>query len=218
MRLLLIRHAESFGNQAKQIQGQTQETLTPTGCQQARQLGYFLRQSSWQPSHIYTSPLPRALQTATILQEIVLGEGAIGLQTHSALSEIHNGILQGLTWAEALQQYPDLCQQLESTPLWQPIPAAETPSHVQARAQEFIAELFTQHQNPDQVWLVSHGGLIPYLLAALLETPCLWSIQIPLTAIFELEIDLEYWPQRHQYALETVFWTIHRFNQTPHLP
>jgi 2,3-bisphosphoglycerate-dependent phosphoglycerate mutase len=230
MRLLLVRHAESFGNQARQIQGQTDDRLTPIGCQQAHQLGCFLRQASWRPSHIYTSPLPRALQTATILQEQVIGPGdegtgteskatenSVPLQTHPALQEIHNGILQGLTWETAQQQYPELCQQLISTPIWQAIPGAETPSQVQARAKAFVGELLRQHHNADQVWVVTHGGLLLYLLAQLLETVCVWDIQIPLTAIFEIEIDLDHWPQRHRYALDTPFWRIHRFNEMPHL-
>jgi broad specificity phosphatase PhoE len=215
MRLLLIRHAESLGNQARQIQGQTQEPLTQLGRHQATQLGQFLGQLTWSPTHLYTSPLRRAQETAQIVADCV---GGLDITPHPDLQEIDNGVLQGLTWTEAQQQFPDLCQRLESTPLWQPIPGAETPAQAQVRAARFVQDLLSRHANPDRILLVSHGGILPYLLAALLETPCVWGLNIPLTGMFELSLDLDHWPQRHSYGPgHGHLWQIHRFNQTPHL-
>jgi broad specificity phosphatase PhoE len=213
MRLLWIRHAESLGNQAQRIQGQIDEPLTQLGRYQASQLGQFLQQFSWRPTHIYTSPLQRAKHTA----EILGGAAGYPLIAKPDLQEIHNGVLQGLTWAEARQQYPELCQQLESTPTWLPIPGAETPQQLQTRTTRFVEQLLSQHQQTDQVWIVSHGGILPYLLAALLETPCVWGVKIPLTAVFELELHLSHWPNRYQQGLNPHLWQIHRFNETPHL-
>jgi broad specificity phosphatase PhoE len=213
MHLLWIRHAESVGNQAGQIQGQTQDPLTQLGCRQAAQLGSYLQTNTWLPTHVYTSPLPRAQQTAEILMQV--SGCSVAVQLLDDLQEIHNGILQGLTWIAAQRKHPDLCQQLESTLEWIAIPGGETPPARQARAQQLIAQLLSRHQTSDRLWLISHGGILPYFLAALLGTPRVWGIQIPFTALFELELNLELW-QQPQQMFNSALCQIHRFNETPH--
>jgi broad specificity phosphatase PhoE len=213
MHLLWLRHAESTGNQAGQIQGQTPEPLTSLGCQQATELGGYLGQQSWQPTHLYASPLQRAQQTAEILARASGHQLAVCPLLD--LQEIDSGILQGLTWSQAQQSYPELCQQLEETPTWLPIPGAETPPQCQARAQRLVDFLLSQHQDPDRLWLVSHGGILPYILAALLGTSRVWGISIPLTGVFELEINLKLWKNTAERTNSSL-WQIHRFNQTPH--
>jgi len=64
MQLLFIRHAQSLGNQAGRMQGHSDAPLSVMGQQQAEALGTYLRQQSWKPTHIYASPLRRAIETA----------------------------------------------------------------------------------------------------------------------------------------------------------
>ncbi len=218
MKILWIRHAESIGNQAGQMQGQLEFAVSERGRQQADLLADYLIQNSWQPSHIYSSPLQRAVETTQILlrvQTFLKSNPPLCFRTE--LQEIHSGILQGLTWAEAKQQYPQLCQKLESTPEWVPIPEAESLQQVSDRAHQFIHYLLEAHQHSDQIWVITHGGLLPYLLAALMGSDRVWGLQIPPTALFEFELDRDRWLLPPPNTHNTTLWKIHRFNETPHL-
>lgn len=220
MKILWIRHAESLGNQNLQMQGQLDSLLSDQGQQQAKLLADYLVQSSWPPSHIYSSPLQRAVETAQILQQVwsvLESQNSCPLHYEAELKEIHAGILQGLTWAEAKQQYPELCAKLESTPEWVPIPEAESLQAVSDRAHQFVHHLLAAHQNGDQIWVISHGGLLPYLLAALIGSDRVWGLQIPPTAMFEFELDRDRWLLPSPNTHNTTLWKIHRFNETPHL-
>lgn len=152
MKLLFIRHAQSTGNQEKRMQGHGEFELSELGKQQAEKLARRLLIEAWWPSQVYSSPLKRAAQTTQILVDHflaaplpaavsdlidatvavpadVLEEGrshSISVQFADELKEFQNGIFQGLTWAEAVRRYPDLCQALEASPDWIPIPGAET--------------------------------------------------------------------------------------------
>lgn len=221
MKLLWIRHAESQGNHLGQIQGQQESELSPLGWQQAKQLATYLAQS-WRPTAVYSSPLSRAVQTAQLLLKLGgrspsdPGAGLVILYRRE-LQEIDNGILQGLTWTEAQARHPDLCQQLESTPEWLPIPGGESLQEVSDRCQHFVSFLLNQHQQTDQLWIVTHGGVLPYFIAALLESPRVWGLKIPPTSLFEFELDLTRWQGGAANALNPTLWQIHQFNNRPHL-
>ncbi len=228
MKILWIRHAESIGNRNQQMQGQLDFALSAQGEQQAYLLADYLVQTCWQPSHLYSSPLQRATKTAQILLQglpaleknhdsPLRGLCQPPLHYHAELKEIDNGILQGLTWAEAKCQYPELCHKLESTPEWVAIPEAESLQDVSDRAHRFIHHLLTTHQNCDRIWVVTHGGLLPYLLAALIGSDRVWGMQIPATAMFEFELDRDRWLLPPPNTHNTTLWKIVRFNETPHL-
>lgn len=210
MKLLLIRHAESEGNVAHHLQGQQEDPLSPQGHHQAQQLGHFLRQNCWQPTHLYSSPLQRTLQTAQYCSRLPI-------QPCSALLEIHNGVLQGLTWSEAQRHYPDLCQQLSTSLTWIPIPKAESPHTVVERSQRFIRYILSHHQNCDRLWVFSHGGVMQHLIAHLMGCDRVWGLPIPPTGLFEFEINLEYWDTQGCDRLTGHLFKMIRFNQTPHL-
>ena len=67
MNLRLIRHAESIANVEDRWQGRVDFPLSVTGRLQADLLGSTLECEGYIPSHMYTSPLSRALETAQII-------------------------------------------------------------------------------------------------------------------------------------------------------
>lgn len=221
MELLFIRHAESLGNVAKQMQGQADSELSGQGKIQATKLAQRLVAETGWPDCIYTSPLKRATQTAEILikqlQHTPAPAPAISLQYAVELQELHNGILQGLTWCEAQARYPALCHALETTPQWLPIPGAESLSQVRDRASVFIQTLLKQHSNSDHVWIVTHGGMLQFLIAELLGSDRVWGLRINPTALFEFCLDLSQWSVKDQNRWNTALWQIRRFNDTQHL-
>ena len=213
MKIILLRHAESMGNREQRMLGQLDDPLSEWGQLQAKQLGQSLAHDSGQPTHLYCSPLARSLQTAQILLQSWPHIPNSQIETVDALKEIHNGIFQGLTWAQAQAQYPELCATLERSPTWIPIPGAESLVAVRDRARDFIQNLLTHHQNGDQIWSVTHGGFLPYLVAELLGSAKVWGMQIPSLALFEFELDLTYWHHQDQTCQNSTLWKIHRFNQ-----
>ncbi|MEO1591464.1 MAG: histidine phosphatase family protein [Cyanobacteria bacterium J06632_22] len=231
LKLVLIRHAESQGNRLGVMEGQSSTALTQLGVQQAQRLRTVLR-SAPLPTLCQTSPALRALQTAAVLCAPRPGthwpdpkdsdpkdsdprarEPSVPLQTVPALQEIHPGIFQGLTWAAAEAQYPDLCQQLYTQLTLVPIPQAESALAARQRAQAWLAACLAQYGAGDTVWVVSHGGLLLHLVAVILGCDRTWQIQIPNTALFEfwlsdpsdLTVD----------ALNPEHWKIKKFNQIP---
>jgi broad specificity phosphatase PhoE len=212
MKLLLIRHAQSEGNVAGVLQGQQDHALSTEGHRQASRLGHYLTGQLDPPTHLYASPLQRTLQTACYCQP-----KAIALQPDNALLEIHNGVLQGLTWNEAQTQYPQICETLSQSLNWIPIPEAETPELVFARAGTFIHRILCAHANGDRLWVFSHGGILQHLVAQLMGCDRVWGIPIPPTGLFEFEINLDLWEVQGNDRYAAHFCRILQFNTTPHL-
>jgi len=225
IKLLLIRHAQSLGNVEGRMEGWTATGLTPKGQCQAFRLGQRLAQEGWQPTRIYCSPLQRATET---LSEVLRGFEAEhqspsqspGLESiirlRDDLKEYHNGILAGLTWSEAKIRYPDLCQDLEQSLDWRPIPQAETLQAGRQRAQRFLVELLTHHQNDDQIWVISHHWLMQQLIAALMGGDRTWGFSIAHTGLFEFWFDLSRWHQSGENRFNTELWQLKRFNDCEH--
>jgi broad specificity phosphatase PhoE len=133
------------------------------------------------------------------------------------LQEFQAGILTGLTWAEAQQRYPDLCEALETSLDWLPIPQAETPLQGRQRAEAFITQLIRRHRNGDAVWVVAHQWILEHLIAALLGSDRTWQITMPNTALFEFWLDCDRWAQTDMARHTSTLWQIQRFNECPHL-
>lgn len=211
MKLLLIRHAQSLGNVDQRIQGHQDQGLSDQGKRQAQSLGAFLAADLWQPSHLYSSPLQRAVQTAQLLLAALPDQPHV--QYAPELQELSNGIFDGLTWQEAQAQYPQLCQALMSSAEWIPIPGAEPLEVVRDRAQAFLQTLLGNHDDQDQIWVVTHGGFLQYLVAAILGGDRVWGLSIPPTALFEFWLDLKRWSLSDQNRCNPTLWQIRRFNQ-----
>lgn len=214
MNLLLIRHGESLGNTQQRMMGQLEDPLSPIGMWQAQRLGQYLSMTEV-PTHFYCSPLQRATETLEIIGSCSPAlTASLFIQKTESLLEIHNGIFQGLTWQEAEQKHSALCQQLMGTQEWIPIPGGETLVSCCDRTQNFIQTLYQTHKNTDRIWIVAHGGILQYLIAAILKTPQTWGIQIENTAIFEFELDLTH---HSQVTHNPQLCRIVRFNDRPHL-
>lgn len=245
LKLLLIRHGESVGNQDQRMSGRLDDDLTSEGVAQCRQLGQWLHQQNWRPSHIYSSPLRRSLLSLNALltpwswqlhpsPQTALDATAYRLEqtcmeTHcdkatlpqlavaAPLQESDLGILTGLTWAEAQTLYPALCQALLTSPTWVPIPDAETPAAGYQRAATFIHTLIARHSNHDALWLMSHQWIMQHLIAGIMGSDRTWKMPISNTAIFEFWLDRDRWQTNDRSHRISDFWHIKRFGERPHL-
>ena len=241
VRILLFRHGESVGNRERRMPGRSDDALTLQGKIQTQQLGQALADQSWIPTQVYTSPWVRSLQTAQILITQLTERAnvaTIPCIQDDRLGEINNGIFGGLTWSEAQSLDPQLCQTLESSLNWIPIPQAESPLACRYRARSFMTDLIDRHvpdhaqgdrvkaDHEDRIWIVSHGGFLPYLLSEILGCDRTWGMNIPNLGCFELSwqgghfphfpLDLQecqpaFPPELQQEYHNTARWQIHRF-------
>jgi 2,3-bisphosphoglycerate-dependent phosphoglycerate mutase len=225
------------------MQGHGEFDLTETGQQQAEKLAKRLLAEGWLPTQVYSSPLRRTVQTTQILVDYfqaaplpaavgdlidptiqapgdtvdAIAHRPIPVILADELKEFQNGIFQGLTWAEAMSQYPELCQSLENSPDWIPIPEAETLQAARDRAQHFIQTLLHNHHNGDRVWIITHSWILQHLISELLGCDRSWRLHARNTALFEFWIDRDRWPTPDQNRFNTDLWQVRRFNDCQHL-
>lgn len=104
-RLLLLRHGETALNQERRYSGRGDTPLTPVGEQQAARAAERL---SGMPgiAAVLTSPLRRAVQTASVVAEAV----GVPLIQRPRLIETDFGAWEGLTFDEARARDPELHQ------------------------------------------------------------------------------------------------------------
>lgn len=214
------------------MEGQSSTSLTDLGRQQARQLARLIVPTApnrplmgW-PTHLYSSPLLRAQQTAQPLIDALQSlDHQFQTIVDSRLQEIHQGIFQGLTWSEAQAQFPDLCAHLMSSLEWHPVPGAESPTAASTRSHHWLQHILSAHSPGDTVWAVSHAGIMLHLITEIMgcvseaspKENRLWQTEIDHTATFEFwlsQLDLNHPLKASQPdAFSPKRWILKRFNQ-----
>jgi len=207
------------------MEGQSSTALSKKGQQQTSQLTNALCATSPWPTHLYSSPLLRAQQTAdAIATALTQIEHPFTYRETEALCEMHQGIFQGLSWAQAKANYPDLCAQLMTTLSWQPIPEAETLLAARNRAKSWFQHLLENHSAGDTIWAVSHEGFLQHLVSVVMGCDRTWQLRIPHTAIFEFWLalpaaddrsSLDEFLKTHRFNPEC--WRLRRFNDCDHI-
>ncbi|HYG08788.1 MAG TPA: histidine phosphatase family protein [Pyrinomonadaceae bacterium] len=100
-RILLIRHGQSEGNAARRFGGHTATPLSALGRRQAEATAQAL--SGEAITAIYSSDLLRAVETATPLARAL----DLEIKQTDAFRERSVGHMEGLTFEEAAQKFPD---------------------------------------------------------------------------------------------------------------
>ena len=213
MNLRLIRHAESIANVEDRWQGRVDFPLSVTGCLQADLLSSTLECEGYIPSHMYTSPLSRALETA----QIISSDWDRPLVLWDDLTENDVGIFSGLRATDVEERFPEVARKFASTRDFDLVNGAETYRDRTARAQRVVNRLIGGHDNADRVLVISHGGIMIDILAQLLGTDRLWFLKIPNTAMFEFTVDVDSWHLAGRTRTNANFWRIDRFNDASHL-
>ncbi len=187
MELYFIRHGQSYNNALIDVTKRVKDPeLTKVGWQQAERLAQFTKDASedlnpkakgYTFSHIYCSPMHRALQTAQPLAETMgiapeawvdLHEvGGIFLEDEQGNSTGHGG----LSRAEIAEQFPSyiLPDTITEAGWWPVAMTKEDETHTQYRALRVAAALRERADSDDRIALVSHAGFLDRLLKALLN-------------------------------------------------
>lgn len=167
MRLYFVRHGESEANTQRIISNRAlPHHLTALGRRQAASLAQELRGVAVRA--IYTSPVPRAVETAGILAE------AFGLvsQTYAALREFDCGEMEGRADGEAWAAHRRVTEAwVLQGDLEARIPGGESFVDLRGRFVPFIKNLVTESAADapaDDRVFVGHGGLYGLMLPLVL--------------------------------------------------
>lgn len=182
-RLFILRHAETDLNAAGKIQGETEAGLNAKGRQQARKTARRLARY-YQLDHIYTSPYPRARETAGIIARPY----NLDVEANKDLHELRFGKINNERFIDLETIQPDYYHQInhlyatkaEEGVCKPPFPEGESVADIRARIERFTDNLLANHRG-QFVAAVSHGGIIKYMLAHYaglsLEDPILFFIE-----------------------------------------
>ena len=213
LRLLFVRHAESTANAAGRIQGHADYPLSDAGRAQAEKLYQRLQHEGLAPTHVYTSPLRRASETA----EILASDWTMPVTPWDDLKEYDVGLLAGLTREEAERALPDVDLDAEWARQLSGVKGAESLPERGDRGRRVADALLQRHRQGDVVVVVSHGGTIQYIIAALLGTDRIWGWSTENTAVFDFTVDLDRRQLSDETLMNTAVCRINRFNDASHL-
>ncbi len=161
--LYLIRHGETDANVAGMWQGSTDSPLNARGVAQARALARRLVAEKLPIAVIYSSPLQRAQQTASILAQAL---GHVPIILDPGLAEFHLGEWEGLSY-ETLRNEKQLWKKMAEDPDFAP-PGGESARAFAMRLLNSIQNIVEKHAH-EQVAVVGHGGAMATLLSMLID-------------------------------------------------
>jgi len=167
MRILLIRHGETAHNAGRIALGQQDVPLNDKGLAGAQAVARAYGNGAPDIAAIYSSPLQRAVQTATPLAE------ALGLtvQVEPDLIEMDIGELEELSFPEVRERYPEFIEGWVSAECGDArMPGGESLAEVQERSWRAIESIRDRHPVLT-VAVVTHNFVILTALCMVLHLP-----------------------------------------------
>jgi probable phosphoglycerate mutase len=170
-RIVAIRHGETAWNADQRLQGQLDIPLNAMGQAQAARLAEALRGEGI--DQVYSSDLGRAWQTAVAFA----GPLGLPLTADVGLRERSFGMLEGLTYREIDEQWPELARRWRARDVDFAPDGAESLTRFSARCVAAVQRLAAAH--PGQTLaVVCHGGVLDSLYRAAthvtLDAPRSW--------------------------------------------
>lgn len=155
-RLYLIRHGQSAGNAEGRFGGHGPTPLSDLGREQAEKTARTLAREGIDV--IYTSDLTRAVQTAEPLAKLL----DIPIHQSTAFRERHVGVLQGLTFDESKERFPNDYYALINRNVNHVITEGESYRHLLRRITGELRNILRNH-NRQRIAIFSHTGAICFL-------------------------------------------------------
>ncbi len=160
-RLLLVRHGETEGQSSLRFWGRTDVALDRQGELQAEKLKARLADEAIES--IYSSPLKRAQQTASI----IVAEREKTVLLCPELREIDFGDMEGLNFGEIQERFPQVAALWSQRSARLVYPGGESLTSMERRVARFAARLETD-QPAGTVLIVAHAGILRSLICRLL--------------------------------------------------
>ncbi|MFH0918219.1 MAG: histidine phosphatase family protein [Candidatus Omnitrophota bacterium] len=174
--LYLIRHGITKLNKKKMYCGKIGAPLSSQGKRQSAKLAKRLKSVDF--DRVYSSSKKRALQTARIIfknERITRVNG---------LSEVNFGVMEGLTYSQILEKYPDAYKKWLKNPYCNCIPKAEGLDAFGKRIEKTIAKIIKGNKGKT-IAVVCHGGTISIFITVILKNKKFWDY-IPKPASFSI--------------------------------
>lgn len=159
--IFLIRHGETRWNRTRRIQGNLGVPLSPQGKKQVHRLALRLAREG--VDVLYSSDLPRAMETARILEKVL----GVRAEPCPLAREQDFGLWQGLGREEVQSKYREVIEAYARDPVGTRVPGGESFADVMRRAAEMVTTLSYRHPG-QRVALVSHSGTIKAVLCTML--------------------------------------------------
>ena len=163
-RVLLVRHAQTFGNIEGRFCGHSETELTPLGIAQARALG--ARLAAEKIDGAVCSDLSRARLTAEAVLE---SHSHIVPAFDPGLREMYYGEWEAMLGTDVRAQHPELMRSFFRGGT-DGAPGGESIAEVRSRTAAAMLRAADAHRN-GTVLIVSHGNAIMAMLAEVLGLP-----------------------------------------------
>jgi phosphoserine phosphatase len=183
-KIVLTRHGHVEGIKPERFRGREPLPLTERGRAEAAALAQRIA-GAFRPSHIYTSPMGRCIETATAIAKAT-GAGA---KTCDDLNDIDYGAWQFKSFVEANALDPALFAAWFATPHLVRFPNGESLQDLTARTANALRMALARH--PDEtVVLVGHDNVNRALLLQLLDQPlsAFWRVAQSPCCINEIDV------------------------------
>jgi broad specificity phosphatase PhoE len=171
-KVILVRHGQTAWNKEEIFRGRMDIDLDDVGIQQAKLLSQSL--NKLHINAVYSSPLKRALNTATIIANY--NELEVNIDDH--FIDINYGNWEGKSLNEVKETFKDLYQKWTKDPHLLRIPNGETLDEVRIRAVAGLNQIMPKHKD-ETIVIVSHRVVNKVLICALLglDNSCFWQIK-----------------------------------------
>ena len=163
MKYIFIRHGKTHFNEIGLKQGWCDSPLTKEGIQQIEKMTQFLKDEKI--TKAYTSPTPRAKQTA----QIILKEHDVLLREDERFKEVNFGVLEGLPCSFVDTLHLESTNWLEDLKMDYTSYQGENIDDVIIRQQEVLKEIEKISNEEDCIVVVGHGCSLYALIKTLLK-------------------------------------------------
>jgi len=160
-KLFLVRHGQSAGNAEGRFGGHGATPLSELGFEQARVTAEALARENI--NAIYSSDLLRAVQTAEPLSKLV----GVPIVTSQAFRERNVGVLEGLTFDESKQEYPNDYYALVNRNIHHVITKGESYANLLDRITVELRNLLRKHRG-ERIAVFTHTGALCFMTLHLL--------------------------------------------------
>lgn len=156
MELYLVRHGETIWNAAGKLQGHSDIELNESGRHAAITLGNKLDTHNIEFDRIYSSPLIRAYETATLIR----GRNNVPIIRDDRLKELCFGECEGITYTEWMNETSPYRFFFNEPGKYNPPKNGESLEECMIRTEQFVKEVLEPlHTECERVMLVAHGAL-----------------------------------------------------------
>jgi len=164
VKLILVRHGETYWNQQRRVQGGGSDVeLNEVGWKQAAKLVSFLKTENMDA--VISSPLKRAL----VIAQIIADQHQLPLEIHDGLKEIDVGELEGLSLPSLSITFSQLLMQW-----WrggsERLPGGESFVELQKRCWGAVEPLLPKYENGTVV-IISHYFVTLAIIFKALDLP-----------------------------------------------